>query len=262
MMAHEKADGKPAAMASFGYEEVAAHDKARLVGRVFSSVARRYDLMNDIMSGGLHRLWKRAFVAAVAPRPGERFLDVAGGTGDIALRILDKLAEHRQTGAANVTVLDINPDMLAVGKARAARRGVEGGLAFLAGDAEALPLADGAADVYTIAFGIRNVTHIERALAEARRVLSPGGRFFCLEFSPLDTPFLDTLYDAYSFHLIPRFGRWIANDEASYRYLVESIRRFPAPEAFAAMMRRAGFERVRHRRLSGGIVAIHQGWRL
>jgi demethylmenaquinone methyltransferase/2-methoxy-6-polyprenyl-1,4-benzoquinol methylase len=242
----------------FGFETVALGEKQARVNDVFRSVARRYDLMNDLMSAGLHRAWKSVLVSMLRPpktRPF-RHLDVAGGTGDVAFRVLD--AGGPQTRA---TVLDINADMLGVGRERAGRA-YEGRIAFVAGNAEALPVEDRSLDGYTIAFGIRNVPRIERALAEAHRVLKPGGRFLCLEFSKVDVPGLDAVYDAYSFNVIPALGSAVAGDAESYRYLVESIRRFPAPARFARMIAEAGFGRVTHRPLTGGVVAIHSGWKI
>jgi demethylmenaquinone methyltransferase/2-methoxy-6-polyprenyl-1,4-benzoquinol methylase len=244
----------------FGYRRVPLEQKQALVDDVFHSVARRYDLMNDLMSGGLHRLWKDALVTAIQAPRGERpfaLLDVAGGTGDIALRAL-------ASGGAGmrVTVVDTNGDMLEVGRARAADSGIADRVTFLVGNAEALPLGGGTCDAVAVAFGIRNVPLIERALAEAFRVLKIGGRFLCLEFSTVDVPGLDALYELYSFNVIPRLGRIVTGDAEAYRYLVESIRRFPQPEALAAMMRDAGFRRVSYRRMSGGVVAMHSGWRL
>src|SRR5690606_19402926 len=216
-------------------------EKQGLVDEVFTRVARRYDLMNDLMSGGLHRLWKDAMVTWLNPprRPGWKALDVAGGTGDIAFRILDASG-----GNADVTVLDINPSMLAVGRERAARRRVDDRITFVEANAEELPFEDTTFDAYTIAFGIRNVPHIDQALAEAWRVLRPGGRFLCLEFSEVGMPVLDKIYDAWSFNAIPRIGRMVAGDADSYRYLVESIRTFPNQQNFADMIRKAGFSRV------------------
>jgi demethylmenaquinone methyltransferase/2-methoxy-6-polyprenyl-1,4-benzoquinol methylase len=231
-----------------------------MVDDVFHSVAQRYDLMNDLMSGGLHRAWKDALVTALnPPRNGRTFavLDIAGGTGDVAMRI----AEAAGPGT-RITVCDMNPDMLAVGRERAKERGFDDMITFMQGNAEALPFADSSFDAATIAFGIRNVPRIDAALAQAHRVLKLGGRFLCLEFSAVDVPGLDALYDLYSFNVIPALGRAVTGDAEAYRYLVESIRRFPRPETFAAMMREAGFARVSFRQLSGGIVALHSGWRL
>ncbi len=244
--------------ADFGFRRVPLEDKQTLVDDVFHSVAKRYDLMNDLMSGGLHRAWKDALVTAVNPPKGKRafnLLDIAGGTGDIALRVL-------KTGGAGTqaTVADINAEMLAVGRERAAAQKAD--INFTEANAEALPFADRTYDAATIAFGIRNVPRIEVALAEAFRVLKIGGHFLCLEFSAVDVPGLDKLYDLYSFNVIPALGRLVTNDAEAYQYLVESIRRFPKPEAFAEMMRGAGFGRVSFQRLSGGVVALHSGWRL
>ncbi len=244
---------------SFGYREVGAGEKQSLVNDVFHRVANRYDLMNDLMSGGLHRLWKDALVAWLNPpkRAGWSVLDVAGGTGDVALRIVE--ASRR---LASATVLDINGSMLEVGRERVDRLGLAEKVEFVEANAEALPFADERFDAYTIAFGIRNVPHIEAALGEAFRVLKPGGRFLCLEFSEVDMPLLDRLYEAWSFRAIPRIGKWVAGDDEPYSYLVESIRKFPNQENFAAMLRKAGFERVGYRTLSGGIAALHSGWKL
>jgi demethylmenaquinone methyltransferase/2-methoxy-6-polyprenyl-1,4-benzoquinol methylase len=241
---------------SFGFREVPEDEKEGLVREVFSSVAPRYDLMNDLMSGGIHRLWKDAMVEWLNPRPGWKLLDVAGGTGDIALRIA-----NRTRSQAEITVCDINAEMLGEGKRRAQEKG-ETAIAWLCGDAEKLPVPDKSFDAYTIAFGIRNVTHIDRALSEARRVLKPGGRFLCLEFSKVEVPGLDTLYDAYSFRLLPKIGGWVAGDENSYRYLAESIRRFPGQKEFAKLIEAAGLSRVKIRNLSGGIAAMHSAWRI
>jgi demethylmenaquinone methyltransferase/2-methoxy-6-polyprenyl-1,4-benzoquinol methylase len=243
--------------ASFGYAEVAPEQKARLVQGVFDRVARRYDLMNDLMSGGVHRLWKESLLDWLAPRPGRHFLDVAGGTGDIARRLL-----ARVDGNARVTLVDLNASMLAVGRDRALDAGWLAAIDWVAGDAMRLPLPDACVDAYTIAFGIRNVTHIDQALAEARRVLKPGGRFLCLEFSRVFLPLLDAAYDAYSFRMIPLLGGIVAQDAGSYRYLAESIRRFPDAPTFARLIETAGLQQVRYRTLSGGIAAIHSGWRL
>jgi demethylmenaquinone methyltransferase/2-methoxy-6-polyprenyl-1,4-benzoquinol methylase len=242
----------------FGFDTVPLRDKQGRVDEVFRSVARRYDLMNDLMSAGLHRAWKTEFVRQLNPpriRPF-RHLDVAGGTGDVAFRVLDAGGPRTQ-----VAVLDINGAMLGVGRERAGRRH-EGRIDFVQANAETLPFPEKSLDGYTIAFGIRNVPRIEAALAEAHRVLRPGGHFLCLEFSRVDVPGLDALYDAYSFNVIPRLGQLVAGDAESYRYLVESIRRFPKPAAFARMIEAAGFRRVSHRPLTGGVVAIHSGWKI
>ena len=238
---------------NFGEELVSPEEKTRRVGGVFSSVARNYDLMNDLMSGGMHRRWKDRFVAKVKPRRGEKMLDMAGGTGDIAFRMADKGAE--------VTVSDINPDMLAVGMERAEKRGV-GGLIWQVENAEKLSFGDNGFDAYTIAFGIRNVTDIPAALKEAHRVLKRGGRFYCLEFSTSEWPGFGEVYDRYSEHLIPRIGKVVAKDEESYRYLVESIRRFPRMEQFKAMIGEAGFKSTSVEPILGGLVAIHGGWKI
>ena len=245
--------------AQFGSRRVPLAAKQALVNDVFHSVARRYDLMNDLMSFGLHRAWKDALVTAVNPPRAAPFsvLDIAGGTGDIAFRII--AAGGAQT---RVTVCDINPDMIEVGRERASTYGGDAVVTFAEANAETLPFADRSFDAATIAFGIRNVPRIERALAEAFRVLRIGGKFVCLEFSSVDVPALDRLYDFYSFNVIPALGRVVAGDAESYRYLVESIRRFPKPQAFAAMLRAAGFARVSVQAMSGGIVTLHSGWRL
>jgi demethylmenaquinone methyltransferase/2-methoxy-6-polyprenyl-1,4-benzoquinol methylase len=245
--------------ASFGYRDVPEAEKEGLVREVFSSVARRYDLMNDLMSGGIHRLWKDAMVEWLDPRPGLRFLDVAGGTGDIAFRIAD--AARKRGGEAEIVVCDINADMLNEGVARAERRG-EHAISWVCGDAERLPVPDASVDVYTIAFGIRNVTHIDQALSEARRVLKHGGRFLCLEFSRVEAPGLDALYDVYSMNVLPRIGQMVAGDAQAYRYLAESIRRFPPQREFARMIEKAGLSRVAVRNLTGGIAAMHSAWRI
>ena len=238
---------------SFGYEEVSPEEKTERVGQVFSSVARRYDIMNDAMSGGLHRLWKDRFVARVKPRPGEMILDMAGGTGDVAFRL--------QKHGALVTVSDINPDMLAVGMERAAERDI-GGLSWSEQNAEELSFDSASFDVYTIAFGIRNVTHIDKALKEAHRVLKRGGRFFCLEFSTTTWPGFSEVYDFYSHKIVPKVGQMIAGDAESYRYLIESIRRFPDMPRFEQMIRDAGFVQTRCEPILGGLVAIHSGWKI
>ena len=243
----------------FGQRTVRLDEKQGLVNDVFRRVAGRYDLMNDLMSLGLHRAWKDALVAKVRPSLTRPFahVDVAGGTGDVAMRVA-------QAGGplTTVTAVDVNSDMLRVAKERAARRSLSGRLTFVEGNAEALPLPDGRFDAYTIAFGIRNVPRIEEALSEAYRVLKRGGHFLCLEFSRVDLPVVDRLYDAYSFAAIPAMGKVVTGDGAAYRYLVELIRKFPPPERFAEMIGEAGFARVDFTRLSGGIVAIHSGWKL
>lgn len=244
---------------SFGAQTVRAKDKPRLVGQVFSSVAGRYDLMNDLMSVGVHRAWKDAAIQWLAPAPHTQLIDVAGGTGDIALRFLERAGSG---GPAHVTVCDINPDMLSAGVARLEPHLIAGRAALVAADAERLPFPDESFDAFTIAFGIRNVTRIERALAEAHRVLRPMGRFLCLEFSRVEVPGLAELYDLWSDNAIPAIGERVAGDRAAYEYLVESIRGFPPQEAFAAMISAAGFSRVAVRNLSGGIAAMHSGWRL
>ncbi len=238
---------------SFGDELVSPEEKTRRVGEVFSSVARRYDMMNDLMSGGMHRLWKDRFVNRVKPRGGEEILDMAGGTGDVAFRMAKR--------GARVTVADINPDMLDVGRQRAERKGLVG-LSWKVENAEALSFADGRFDAYTIVFGIRNVTDIPAALREAHRVLKRGGRFFCMEFSSSDWPGFANLYDAWASNVIPRIGKAVAHDEDSYRYLVESIRRFPRPNIFRQMVADAGFVRASAEPMLGGLVTIHSGWKI
>ena len=246
----------------FGYQTVGMDDKAGLVRGVFDSVAKRYDLMNDLMSGGLHRLWKASLIDSLSPRAGMHLLDVAGGTGDIALRFLDALPDPAE---ARVTIVDINHAMLSRSQERALDRGILGGpqgkIDWICGDAEALPVPDASFDVYTIAFGIRNVSRIEEALCEARRVLRPGGHFLCLEFAkPVEA--LEEVYDWYSFKVIPWLGDTVAHDKEAYQYLVESIRRFPDQTCFAEMIAEAGLSRVTHRDLSGGVAAIHSAWRI
>lgn len=239
----------------FGFREVGEGVKAALVREVFDKVADRYDLMNDLMSGGVHRLWKSALIDMLRPRPDTHLLDVAGGTGDIARRFLD-------AGGGHATICDINETMLKVGRDRAIDRGVLAAIDWLVADAEALPLADSSVGAYTIAFGLRNVTHIDRALAEARRVLRPGGRFLCLEFSHVSAPWLQAAYDRYSFSVLPRLGAVVAGDRDAYRYLVESIRRFPPQDRLAEMLGDAGLSLVGYRNLTGGIAAIHSAWRI
>jgi demethylmenaquinone methyltransferase/2-methoxy-6-polyprenyl-1,4-benzoquinol methylase len=238
---------------NFGDELVSPEEKTRRVGKVFSSVARRYDVMNDLMSGGMHRLWKDRFVNRVKPRAGEDILDMAGGTGDVAFRMARR--------GAHVTVADINADMLEVGRDRAERRGLTG-LSWKVENAERLSFAEASFDAYTIVFGIRNVTDIPAALREAHRVLKRGGRFYCMEFSSSDWPGFANLYDAWASNVIPRIGKAVADDEESYRYLVESIRRFPRPNAFRAMVGDAGFLRAAAEPMLGGLVTIHSGWKI
>ena len=238
-------------------------EKASTVRAVFDSVAARYDLMNDLMSGGIHRLWKAEMVARMNPRLGQRLLDVAGGTGDVALRALPLLAPQAGDAAGGgAVVCDVNEHMLEIGRARALDRGILFGLEWLAADAEQLPFAARSFDHYTIAFGLRNVTHIEAALAEARRVLKPGGRFLCLEFTPKVTPLLQPLYDLYSFYVVPTLGQVVTGDRDAYTYLVQSIRGFPRQGELAEMIVGAGLEQVRFRNLTGGIAALHSAWRL
>jgi demethylmenaquinone methyltransferase/2-methoxy-6-polyprenyl-1,4-benzoquinol methylase len=250
--------------ASFGFRDVPEAEKQGLVREVFSSVAARYDLMNDVMSAGIHRIWKDAMVEWLNPRPGWKVLDLAGGTGDIAFRIVEMVRQRNLKiggGEAEITVCDISDKMLGEGVRRAAEK-TETAIQFVCGDAEKLPLPDGHFDACTIAFGIRNVTHIDAALKEARRVLKPGGRFLCLEFSKVEMPGLDRLYDAYSFKLLPRMGGSVTGDTKSYRYLAESIRRFPPQAEFARMIEAAGLCQVKVRNLSGGIAAMHSAWRI
>ncbi|MFL6765896.1 MAG: class I SAM-dependent methyltransferase [Sphingomicrobium sp.] len=238
---------------NFGDELVSPEEKTRRVGNVFSSVARRYDVMNDLMSGGMHRLWKDRFVARVKPRAGEEILDMAGGTGDVAFRMARR--------AAHVTVADINADMLEVGRQRAERRGLMG-LTWKVENAEALSFADASFDAYTIVFGIRNVTDIPAALREGYRVLKRGGRFYCMEFSASEWPGFSSLYETYASNVIPKIGKVITDDEDSYRYLVESIRRFPKASAFRTMVADAGFVRANAEPMLGGLVTIHSGWKI
>lgn len=256
----------PDSTASFGYEDIPEQEKNQRVGAVFSNVSSSYDRMNDAMSLGLHRLWKDRLVTKLSPFPGMHHLDVAGGTGDVAFRIASSLQTLNADGsldAGSVTVCDINQSMLQQGQARASK-GMPGGnlLSWVVGDAEQLPFPDSSFDSYTIAFGIRNVTRIQQALHEAARVLKVGGRFMCMEFSHVDVPLLREAYDLYSFNVIPKLGKAIANDEASYQYLVESIRRFPPRDEFAAMLRIAGLQNIDCEILTGGVVALHSGFKL
>ncbi|NMN60815.1 demethylmenaquinone methyltransferase/2-methoxy-6-polyprenyl-1,4-benzoquinol methylase [Xanthobacter sp. SG618] len=244
----------------FGYRTVPLAEKQALVDDVFHKVARRYDIMNDLMSGGLHRAWKDALVSKVRPPQGARpfhLLDLAGGTGDVSFRVVEAGGP-----GTDAIVADINTDMLAVGRERAEKRGLADRVAFQEANAEALPFPDMSFDAVTIAFGIRNVPRIDLALREMRRVLKPGGRAFVLEFSKVDVPLLDKVYDAFSFRVIPEIGKRVAGDAEPYQYLVESIRRFPTAEAFAGMMREAGFARVTFTRMTGGVVALHSGFRI
>ncbi|XP_059636927.1 2-methoxy-6-polyprenyl-1,4-benzoquinol methylase, mitochondrial [Cornus florida] len=260
---------------SFGFKDVPEEEKSRMVGNVFSSVASNYDLMNDLMSGGLHRLWKERLVSKLNPFPGMKHLDVAGGTGDVAFRILETMnsvdrramhdvLEDNLHEDTRIYVCDINSNMLNVGKKRAQERGLgeDRSLVWVEGDAEALHFDDDSMDGYTIAFGIRNVTHIEKVLAEAYRVLKRGGRFLCLELSHVEVPVFKQFYDYYSFSVIPALGELVTGDRESYQYLVESIRRFPPQEKFASMIADAGFRNVEYENLVGGVTAIHSGWKI
>lgn len=258
-MADSRTSAEGGMATSYGFREVKEGEKQPLVNDVFHKVAKRYDIMNDVMSAGLHRVWKDAMIAALNPRKeqGYKVLDVAGGTGDIAFRIVE--ASNRQ---AHATVLDINGSMLAVGEERARKKGLSENLTFVEANAEELPFEANSFDAYTIAFGIRNVPRIEVALSEAYRVLKRGGRLLVLEFSEVEMPLLDRFYDAWSFNAIPKFGKLITGDAEPYQYLVESIRKFPNQQDFATMIRRAGFERVSFTNYTGGIAALHSGWKL
>ncbi|MDX1485464.1 MAG: class I SAM-dependent methyltransferase [Alphaproteobacteria bacterium] len=254
----------PQATVPFGREDIPPEEKAGRVGAVFDAVADRYDLMNDLMSMGAHRLWKAACVDWLMPGPGLRVLDVAGGTGDMAVRIARRAggADAMSEARGGIAVIDRSAAMMAIGRRRVAGGGLGRAIAFCGGDAEALPVADGGTDAYVIAFGLRNVTDPQRALEEAYRVLRPGGRFLCLEFSRPRWPLLRPAYERYSDLILPRLGSLVAGDADAYRYLIDSIRRFPDQQSLAAMVRAAGFEKVAVRDLSGGIAAIHSGWRL
>ena len=258
-MAESRTSADGGMATSYGFRDVAEGEKQALVNDVFHKVARRYDIMNDVMSAGLHRPWKDAMIAALNPRkdPDYKVLDVAGGTGDIAFRIVE--ASNR---LAHATVLDINGSMLGVGAERAAKKGLTENLTFVEANAEELPFEDASFDAYTIAFGIRNVPRIDVALSEAHRVLKRGGRLLVLEFSEVDLPLLDKFYEAWSFNAIPRFGKMITGDAEPYQYLVESIRKFPNQENFATMIRTAGFSRVNFTNYTGGIAALHSGWKI
>ena len=240
----------------FGFETVREDEKAGRVQGVFTSVASKYDIMNDVMSVGIHRIWKEAMMDWLAPRAGQKLLDVAGGTGDISFKFLER------AGPGHATVCDITEQMLVAGRTRAEAAAMSDSLDWVVGDAMALPFADNTFDVYTISFGIRNVTRPQEALNEAYRVLRPGGRLMVLEFSQLPNPMMQAAYDAYSFNVIPRMGKLIANDSESYQYLVESIRKFPDQDTFLGMVKSAGFEQAKYRNLSLGIAALHSGWKL
>jgi demethylmenaquinone methyltransferase/2-methoxy-6-polyprenyl-1,4-benzoquinol methylase len=233
-----------------------------LVRAIFYSVAARYDLMNDLMSAGIHRWWKDEMVASLKPRPGQRLLDVAGGTGDIVLRALPRLLGGGQRVDGGAVVCDASAAMLAIGRTRALDQGILAGIEWICADAEQLPVADRSVDLYTVGFGLRNVTRIDAALAEAHRVLKPGGRFLCLEFTPEITPLLQPLYDLYSFQLVPLLGQIVTGDRDAYSYLVESIRRFPRQSELAEMINGAGLDQVKFRNLTGGVAALHSAWRL
>ncbi len=256
-MAREDTSTASNAATDFGFQRVSESEKTRLVRGVFDSVAARYDIMNDLMSGGIHRLWKAQLIDRLAPRPGQFLLDLAGGTGDIARRFLARAGKD-----ARVVVCDINESMVRHGRDRSIDTGIVRGIGWAVGDAESLPFASQSVDACTISFGLRNVTRIRAALGEACRVLKPGGRFLCLEFSRVEAPLLRRAYDLYSFSVLPRLGEVVAKDREAYQYLVESIRRFPPQAKLAEMMKDAGFEQVSWRNLSGGIAAIHTGWRL
>lgn len=248
--------------APFGFQDVPAEQKPSLVRSVFESVADRYDLMNDLMSGGIHRSWKRAMMDWLRPRAGQRFIDVAGGTGDVAVRILDRIRSRAPDTGSCIVVCDLTPSMLLIGRNRALDRGILRGIEWINGDAQGLPFADRTFDAYTIAFGLRNLTHLDTALTEARRVLKPGGRFLCLEFSHVAVPILDRLYDLYSFQILPMLGQIVTRDRAAYQYLVESIRRFPGQEELSRRIASVGLERGEFRNLTGGIAALHSAWRI
>lgn len=256
---HKRVGSKGGMERSFGFTEVDEEHKQAKVDQVFDSVASKYDLMNDVMSLGMHRLWKEAFVTRLNPKrsPNWKLLDVAGGTGDVAFKVFNRSAQQ-----ANITVLDINRSMLEIGKQRAQKFQQPSSLTFIEGNAESLPFPDHSFDAYTIAFGIRNVPHIDKALQEAWRVLKYGGRFMCLEFSEVDLPLFSTFYDLWSFYSIPFLGKQITGDAESYRYLVESIRKFPNQKDFATMIEKAGFRQVKFYNLTGGIAAIHSGWKI
>jgi demethylmenaquinone methyltransferase/2-methoxy-6-polyprenyl-1,4-benzoquinol methylase len=261
-MFQSMASENSSARTDFGFQRVPETEKAPMVRALFESVAPRYDLMNDLMSAGIHRWWKSEMVTLLNPRPGQRLLDAAGGTGDIALRALPRLLPQGHGADGGAIVCDASEAMLAIGRARALDQGILRGIEWVSADAERLPVADRSVDLYTIGFGLRNVTRIDAALAEARRVLKPGGRFLCLEFTPEISPLLQPLYDLYSFQFVPLLGWLVAGDRDAYVYLVESIRRFPSQGEVAEMIARAGLERVKFRNLTGGVAALHTAWRL
>lgn len=252
----------PETQEHFGFTEVGEEARQGFVNQVFSSVAGNYDLMNDAMSGGFHRLWKNHLINRLRPTAAMKLLDVAGGTGDVALRFLKALKNKDALQGKPVTVCDINPHMLEVGRARAIDKGFWENLKWVTGNAEALPFEDESFEATTIAFGVRNVTHLDKAIAEAHRILKPGGRYLVMEFSSVPSPLMREVYDWYSFHMIPKMGKAITGDEASYKYLAESIRKFPAPEVFAELMKKAGFSRVKMDPLAGGIVTLYSGWKI
>ncbi|MEE8294337.1 MAG: bifunctional demethylmenaquinone methyltransferase/2-methoxy-6-polyprenyl-1,4-benzoquinol methylase UbiE [Sphingomonadales bacterium] len=246
----------------FGFTEVGEDARQGFVNQVFDSVAGKYDLMNDAMSGGFHRLWKDHLINRLRPWGGMKLLDVAGGTGDVALRFLKALKNKGALKGKPATVCDINPQMLEVGRGRAIDKGFWENLEWVTGNAEALPFPDESFEATTIAFGIRNVTHLDKAISEAYRILKPGGRYLVLEFSSVPSPLMRQVYDWYSFHMIPKMGKAITGDEASYQYLAESIRKFPPPEVFAGFMKEAGFTRIKTDPLAGGIVTLYSGWKI
>ena len=261
-MTSDSAPGSNRQTASFGFQEVASEQKSSLVRGVFESVAGRYDLMNDLMSAGIHRVWKRAMIDWLQPHPGQLFIDVAGGTGDIAIRIHERLERQAPAKGSRIIACDLTPAMLEIGRDRALDHGILQGIAWINGDAERLPFADRTFDAYTIAFGLRNLTHLGDGLREALRVLKPGGRFLCLEFSHVAWPILDRLYDLYSFQILPMLGQMVTQDRAAYQYLVESIRKFPKQDEFSRQIASVGFDRVAFRNLTGGIAALHSAWRI
>lgn len=248
--------------ASFGFREIPTEQKSSLVRGVFESVADRYDLMNDLMSGGIHRFWKRTMIDWLRPRAGQQYIDVAGGTGDVAARIFDRIGLGEPAAGSRIVVCDLTPAMLAIGRDRALDRGILRGIEWINGDAERLPFADRTFDAYTIAFGLRNLTHLDDALTEARRVLKPGGHFLCLEFSHVAVPILDRVYDLYSFQILPMLGQIVTQDRSAYQYLVESIRKFPRQDELSQRIASAGLDRVVFRNLTGGIAALHSAWRI